>query len=100
MRVIILPDEEHFDYLQYVFHQHCTGGLKPDELAIAGGLWNFIRNAKQIDPQQPEGPEIIKVPGPLSVVHHGDMSVPVSPEQAARLQAPDPDMGDRVLTGS
>lgn len=99
MRVIILPDEDHYNYLQFVFHQHTKGGIEPDELAVAGAVWGCIRNAKQIDPQ-PEGPETIKVPGPLSVVHHGDMSVPVSPEQAAKFQAQDPDMGDRVLTGS
>lgn len=92
MHIVVLPDLPLYEYLQFVMHKHTTGGLEPDELPVANALWQCVKGAKEIDTAAIEaataaaGPEVIKVPGPLSVVHNGDLQVPVSAEQAQELQ--------------
>lgn len=79
MHIITLAEKEHFDYLMYVFHKHVTSGVDPEELAIAGQVWSQLKNVKELDlEQKEEGPEVIQIPGPLSIVHEGDVSVPLT----------------------
>lgn len=81
MHIIVLPDPSLYEYLQFVMHKHTTGGLEPDELPVASALWQCVKSAREIDPTS-DASEVIKVQGPLSVVHNGDLQVPVSAEQA------------------
>ena len=96
MHIIALTDKAHYDYLLYVFEKHVTGGLsEADELAVAAQVWQQIKNARELDPAALTGkpePEVIKIPGPLSIAHNGDLNVP----KPAVEYADD----DRIATGS
>ena len=81
MHIITLMDKTHFEYLMYVFHKHVTGGgMEPDELAVAASVWAQLKNTKELDPallEQSAEREVIKIDGPVSVVHNGDLEIPV-----------------------
>lgn len=79
MHIITLSEKDHFEYLMYVFHKHVTSGVDPEELAIAGKVWAQLKNTKELS-ADPEAPEVIQIPGPLSIVHEGDVTVPINPE--------------------
>jgi hypothetical protein len=78
MHIVTLPNKEHYEYLMFVFHKHAGSGLDPEELAIAGQVWSFLKNSREIlPPAQEKGePETIQIPGPLQIVHEGDVSMP------------------------
>ena len=79
MHIVTLPNKEHYEYLMFVFHKHVGGGLDPEELAIAGQVWGLLKNSREILPPPPQEkgePEVIQIPGPLQIVHEGDMSLP------------------------
>jgi hypothetical protein len=78
MHIITLQDKSHFDYLMFVFHKHVKTGLEPEELSIAGQVWAQLRNVQELEiPKSEGGPEVIQIPGPLTVVHNGDLEVPL-----------------------
>ena len=82
MHILALPDKTQLEYLLYVFHKHVTGGLEPEELDIAGRVWANLKNVKELDPaaltpnlDEPDEPEVVKIKGPLNLVHNGDLHV-------------------------
>ena len=81
MHIVTLAAPEHYEYLLYVFHKHVKTGLEPDELQIASQVWSLLKGAKELElpskEDEAEGPEVIRIPGPVSVVHEGDMTLPV-----------------------
>jgi hypothetical protein len=76
MHIVTLPSKEHYEYLMFVFTKHAGAGLDPEELAIAGQVWSLLKNSREILPPPQEGPEVIKIPGPLQIVHEGDLNIP------------------------
>jgi hypothetical protein len=82
MHIITLGAKEHYEYLMFVFHKHVKGGgMEPEELEIAGRVWKDLRGAQEFDPaslETGEDKEVIQIPGPVSVVHNGDLTVPIS----------------------
>lgn len=82
MHIVTLADKAHFDYLMYVFHKHVTGGVDPDELSIASQVWLQLKDAKEFNlpdqsPDKSDQPEVVRIDGPLSIVHEGDLNVPI-----------------------
>lgn len=81
MHIVTLVDKPHFDYLMYVFHKHVTGGgMEPDELSVAAQVWSQLKGAQEFDPaslEQTDEREVIQIEGPVSVVHEGDLIVPL-----------------------
>ena len=84
MHIITLPNQDQFEYLMYVFHNHVKSGIEPQELVIAGQVWDTLKRTQVIEPPVEEK-EVVQIPGPLSIVHNGDMRVPVSPQQLAEM---------------
>lgn len=84
MHITTFADKTHFEYLMYVFHKHVSGGgMEPDELAIAAQVWKQLKETQEFDPSKLEQDsntgekEIIRVDGPISVVHQGDLEIPI-----------------------
>jgi len=82
MHIVTLTDKTHFDYLMYVFHKHVTGGgMDPEELVVAGQVWGQLKNVQELDPAslaiEGDDKELIQIPGPLTIVHNGDLTLPV-----------------------
>jgi hypothetical protein len=85
MHIITLANKDHFDYLMFVFHKHVTGGgMEPDELAVAAQVWQQLKSAREFDPatlEQPGEREVVKIDGPLSIAHEGNVEIPIDAEK-------------------
>ena len=77
MYLVTFTDDDHFKYLMHVFHTYVKSGLDPNELGIAGEVWARLKATQKVE-IPPD--DTIRIPGPLQVVHDGDVRVPVPPD--------------------
>lgn len=94
--IVVTLDSEALDYLKFVFESHCGKGLSLEELHIASHTWACVKEAKEItkdgirsalfegefQPLPPSEPEVTRIQGPVSLKVNGDVSLPISAEDA------------------
>jgi hypothetical protein len=84
MFAVILTETQH-KYLVYMFEKCSENGMfPPGELKIAATTWEAVSNPQKFD--LPGVPETAVIKGPVSVSLDGDLSLPISPEEAETLK--------------
>ena len=64
------------EYLKYLIQTYSQSGIQVEELSLAAALWDRVKDAQILDtPAKKEGPEVVNIPGPVSLVHNGDVDL-------------------------
>lgn len=73
--VVTLPPQL-LEYLKYLIQTYSQSGIQVEELSLAAALWSRVKEAQILDtPTKEEGPEVVNIPGPVSLVHSGDVDL-------------------------
>ena len=100
--IVITLEPNTLEYLKFIFESHCEKGLPVAELNVAAATWNSIFQAREVTKEgvtpvfhqeydeAPAQEQTTKhIQGPLNIEVNGDMTVPISPEQHAKMMAED-----------
>ena len=85
MIAVILTETQH-EYLVYMFEKCSENGMfPPAELKIAATTWEAVTHPQKFDLPPASEKEVHVIDGPISVALNGDMTLPISSEDAQKL---------------